>query len=119
MNEYWYLKIGKAPELKNRKDRLAYRIFEILPGFLSWLSIGLLIFLSFARPFWVAVFIIAFDIYWLVRIAYFYSHLAAAFSVMKKVKRTNWQEKLKSENLNWQEIYHLIILPFYKEGGEV
>ena len=82
-----YLKIGKATEIENKKDRLIYRSFEVLPGFLSWLSIAVLVFLSFAKPFWVAVFIIAFDIYWLIRIIYFYSHLAAAFTVMKKVKK--------------------------------
>ncbi len=113
-----YLKIGKATELENRKDRFIYRSFEIFPGLLSWSSIGLLILLSFTRPFWAAVFIIAFDIYWLIRVAYFYSHLAAAFAIMKKVKRTDWLEKLKSENLG-SEIYHLVILPFYKEGIEV
>ena len=114
-----YLKIGKANETKNRKDRITYRSFEILPGFLSWSSIGLLILFSFVRPFWVAAFIIAFDIYWLIRIAYFYSHLAAAFSIMKKIKKIDWYEKLKSESLNWNQIYHLVILPFYKEGEEV
>ncbi len=114
-----YLKIGKANELKYKKDRAIYRSFEILPGFLAYSSIGLLILLSFIKPFWVAVFIIAFDIYWLVRIAYFYSHLGTAFRMMKKVKRTDWHEKLKSENLAWQEIYHLVFLPFYKEGEEI
>lgn len=113
------MKVGKANELKDKKDRAIYRSFEILPGFLAWSSIGLLILLSFIKPFWVAVFIIAFDIYWLVRIAYFYSHLGAAFRMMKKVKRTDWQEKLKSENLAWQEIYHLVFLPFYKENEEI
>ncbi|MBI4117262.1 MAG: glycosyltransferase family 2 protein [Parcubacteria group bacterium] len=114
-----YLKIGKANELKDRKNRAIYRSFEILPGLLAWSSFGLLILLSFFKPFWVAVFIIAFDLYWLVRIAYFYSHLAAAFRMMKKIKRTDWQEKLKSENLAWQEIYHLVFLPFYKENEEI
>jgi len=114
-----YLKIGKADELKNKKDRVIYRSFEILPGFLAWSSIGLLILLSFIKPFWTAVFIIAFDLYWFIRIAYFYSHLGAAFRIMKKVKKTDWHEKLKSENLTWQEIYHLVFLPFYKENEEI
>ena len=114
-----YLKIGKATEIQNKKDRLVYRSFEILPGFLSWLTIGLLIFFSFANPFFVAAFIIAFDLYWIIRTAYFYSHLGAAFSMMKKVKKIDWFQRLKSENLNWEEIPHLVILPFYKEGKEI
>lgn len=134
-----YLRVGKANELKDKKDRLIYRTFEILPGFLAYLTLGLLIFSSFTKPFWVAVFIITFDIYWLIRIIYFYFHLAAAFRIMKKIKRTDWREKLRSENqstqnnlsarpssqlvessgLPWQEIYHLVFLPFYKEKEEV
>ncbi|MEK7203480.1 MAG: glycosyltransferase family 2 protein [Patescibacteria group bacterium] len=134
-----YLKIGKANEIENKKDRIIYRSFEILPGLLSWSSIGVLTLLSFTNPFFVAAFIIAFDLYWIIRTTYFYSHLAAAFSIMKRVKKINWLEKLKSENpstqnnlsarpssqqvessgLNWEEIYHLVVLPFYKEGKEV
>ncbi len=114
-----YLRVGKATEIENKKDRLIYRSFEILPGFLAYGSLGLLILFSFTKPFWVAVFMIAFDLYWLIRIAYFYSHLAAAFSIMKKVKKTDWLEKMESEKLDWKEIYHLVILPFYKEGKEV
>lgn len=114
-----YLKIGKANEIKDKKDRIIYRSFEILPGLLSWTTIGLLVFLSFSKPFFVAVFIIIFDLYWIIRITYFYSHLAAAFTIMKKVKRTDWYEKLKSEDLNWEQTYHLVILPFYKESEDI
>lgn len=114
-----YLKIGKANEIEKKKNRIIYRSFEILPGLLSWLTIGLLILFSFRRPAWVAIFIIAFDLYWIIRVAYFYSHLGAAFSIMKKVRKTNWHEKLKSGDLNWKKINHLIVLPFYKEDKEL
>jgi len=119
MNDYWYLKIGKANEIESKKDRMIYRSFEILPGLLSWLTIGLLTLFSFTRPSWIAIFIIAFDIYWIIRVAYFYSHLGAAFSIMKKVRKTDWHEKLESGKLKWGQIYHLVILPFYKEEKEV
>ncbi|OHB17259.1 MAG: hypothetical protein A2913_00015 [Parcubacteria group bacterium RIFCSPLOWO2_01_FULL_40_65] len=114
-----YLKIGKANEIKDKKDRMIYRSFEILPGLLSWLTIGLLTLFSFIRSSWVAIFIIAFDLYWIIRVTYFYSHLGAAFSIMKKIRKIDWQEKLKSGNLNWEEIYHLVVLPFYKEDKEI
>lgn len=124
--DYSYLKIGKPNELTDTKERFKYRFFEILPGLLAWSTIGILAALSFTNPFFVAAFIIAFDLYWLIRIGYFCSHLAAAFSVMKKVEKINWFEKLKTENLNphthtmsvgvnWKQIHHLIVLPFYKE----
>jgi hypothetical protein len=48
-----YLKVGKATELSGN-DRRLYRFFEILPGFLSWGTLILLIiltaFLEFSAP---------------------------------------------------------------------
>ena len=47
-----YLKIGRASELSG-KDRVVYRLLEILPGFLSWGTILAVIFLSWLTPIWV------------------------------------------------------------------
>lgn len=119
MSKENYLKIGKAFQLKNKKDYLIYRTFEIFPGFLSWATLIFLAYLSFSAPFFAAIFIIIFDILWFIRLSYWYLHLAAAFRIMKKIIKVDWLEKLKenpfSKN-NWQNIYHLIILPFYKEN---
>jgi hypothetical protein len=38
---------------------------------------------------------------------------------MKENLKINWFEKLKEEKLNWEGIYHLILLPTYKEPFEV
>ena len=62
-----YIKIGFARDLKIPKDRRLFRFLEILPGALSWGTLILMIFLSWKRPIWVAFFIIAFDIYWLLK----------------------------------------------------
>ncbi|MBU4347401.1 hypothetical protein KKF23_02485, partial [Patescibacteria group bacterium] len=59
-----YLKIGKATDLEG-KDRKLYRAFEILPGSLSWATLLILLVMSYFKPVWVAYFIIAFDVYWL------------------------------------------------------
>ncbi len=95
------------------------RFLEILPGLLSWLTIFLMIFLSAKAPNFVAIFIILFDIYWVFRIIYLYLHLRITFSEMNKNMKINWLEKLKESNYNWQNLYHLVILPMYKEPYEV
>jgi len=98
------------------------KILEILPGALTWFTLGLLIFLSYKQPIWVAIFIILFDCYWLFKTAFLYFHLQASFRQMRANKKINWLQKLgeqPSVSSKWQEIYHLIILPMYKEPHEV
>ncbi len=120
--EKYYLKIGKATDLKNPKERLLYRVLEIIPGLLAWTTLVGVIFLSWAKPVWIAVFIIAFDVYWLLKTVYLSFHLRAGYRRMKKQIAINWTrrlERLTAKGENWQDIYHLIILPMYKEGMDV
>ncbi|MDP3052345.1 MAG: glycosyltransferase family 2 protein [bacterium] len=99
------------------------KLLEIFPGALAWLTLGLLAFLSFKQPVWVAVFIIIFDCYWLCKTIFLYFHLQASFRQMRANKKINWIDKLtdnrQSATKNWQNIYHLIIFPMYKEPYEV
>ncbi|MEK7162715.1 MAG: glycosyltransferase family 2 protein [Patescibacteria group bacterium] len=147
-----------------------YRFFEIIPGFLAWLTIILIFFLSWLTPATMAIFIILFDIYWLLKTIYLSFHLRASFKKMKNNLKIDWFEKLKererslasaksvseaeraglvaksdqseaesqgariltdfSQNplgretpsfreARLSDIYHLIILPMYKEPYEV
>lgn len=111
-----YLKIGRASELRG-KDRIVYRLFEILPGFLSWGTIIGMVFFSWWRPVWAALFIIVFDVYWLVKTAYLSFHLNANWKRVKRNLKTNWMQRL--ENMKWQDLYQMIILPFYNEDVDV
>ena len=65
--ESYYLRVGGAGELADEQDRRFYRFLEILPGSLAWLTIFLMFFLSWLIPAFVAVFIILFDVYWLLK----------------------------------------------------
>src|SRR3989344_5902397 len=91
-----------------------YRFFEILPGTLSWMTLILMFILSWLIPAFVAVFIILFDIYWLLKTIYLSLHLRSTFSIMKKNLKVNWLGKLKELD-SWRDIYHLVILPMYRE----
>lgn len=115
-----YLQIGFARDLKNLKDKRLFRFLEIMPGVLSWSALIIFIFLSWQRPVWVAFFIIAFDIYWLLKTLFFSFHQQASFKIMRENMKINWVNKLKQlKNKEWKNIFHLIILPMYKEGLEV
>ena len=84
-----YLKIGKADELIGR-DRKIYRALEIMPGALSWVTLLGLLILSYFKPVFVAFFIIAFDVYWLLLVLFLGIHLIVSYRKLKKnLKNTN------------------------------
>src|SRR3989344_6517773 len=127
MNPVAYSKIGKADDLENKKDRRIYRFFEIMPGLMAWATILLIIILSFFLPVYIAVFIIIFDVYWLVKTVYLSFNLRVAFSRLRQNMKVNWKEKLEELDISpsvprsikhWTDIYHLVIFPMYKESKE-
>lgn len=95
------------------------RILEILPGFLSWLTLFLMVFISAKIPIAAAIFIILFDIYWLLKTIYLYLHLRITFKLMRQNLKIDWLKKTKTINQNWDKIYHLILFPMYKEPYEI
>jgi hypothetical protein len=104
------------------------RAYEILPGALAWATIILMFVLSWRLPIWVSIFIILFDIYWLLKTIYLSLHLRATFNEMKKNLATDWLAKLEEGNgvadaasasPRWQDIIHLVILPMFDEPYEV
>ncbi|MBI4158234.1 MAG: glycosyltransferase family 2 protein [Candidatus Yanofskybacteria bacterium] len=127
MSDYKYLHIGRAGDLLNEKDRKLYRFLEILPGLSAWLTLILIVALSFLTPFFMALFIIAFDIYWLLKTVYLSFHLRVAYNRLKINSKINWLERLNSLPTshfqlpisNWLDIYHIIFLPLYKESYEI
>jgi cellulose synthase/poly-beta-1,6-N-acetylglucosamine synthase-like glycosyltransferase len=125
---YDYLHIGRASDIADRKERTIYRLFEILPGASAWATFALIIFLSFKTPVFMALFIIAFDVYWLVKTIYLSLHLRVSYARLKDNLKINWLRKLESlpvadysfkDIQSWRDIYHFIFLPVYKEDYSI
>jgi len=115
-----YLNLSRNQDLKNPKERILYRCLEMLPGFISWITIALALLLSWLAPVVVAIFIIVFDFFWLFRISYLSFHQLSSYRQMKRNLETDWLMKLRNfKTKNWEEIYHLVIFPMYKEGVEI
>lgn len=127
MEEKWYLKAAHAPDFENPADYRLYRFFEILPGALMWTTLLGTILASWLAPVGASFFIIAFDIYWLLKTVFLSLHLRMSFSEMRKNVTVNWREKLNAVRhysgelklQSWQDIRHLVIIPFYQEEYEV
>ena len=124
--ENYYLRVGKATDLSGR-DYKIYRILEILPGFLSISTFVILIILSYFEPVFVAYFIIAFDVYWLLLVIYMAIFLIASYRNLKKGLKTDWRQKcenlavgkldlenaqpnsLARQGMTWKDVIHLIV----------
>ena len=116
-NDY-YLRVSKASDLKDLKERIIFRLFEILPGAFSWGILFLAVFLSWKAPFFVSIFIICFVIFWFFRTIYFSLHLWGSYKKMRKNEKIDWIKKL-NRFPQWKNIYHLIVSPMYKEPIEI
>src|SRR4030066_1894711 len=104
-----YLNLSSSLDLENKKERIIYRCFEFLPALLSWGTLFLAFIFSWLTPAVVAVFIIAFDCFWLLRVFYLSFYQSASYKLMKKNLSIDWLEK--GENLKkWENVFHLVIL---------
>lgn len=117
-----YLHVGNAPDLADPRDRRLYRFLEILPGFLAWLTLGLVVLISFLAPVFATIFIILFDLYWLIKTIYLSVLTRASFHKMRSNLKVDWANRLTSvpENpelpgVTPEDIYHLVILPVARE----
>jgi cellulose synthase/poly-beta-1,6-N-acetylglucosamine synthase-like glycosyltransferase len=98
------------------------RFLEILPGLLSWTTLAVVVLLSWQKPAWIAIFIILFDTYWLLKTIYLSIHLRFSFKKMRENLKVDWLQKLydlRPTTYKWEDIYHLVILPMYDEPYEV
>lgn len=99
-------------------EHTQYRLLEILPGLLVWLSFALAITMSFVRPLWVIVFIILFDLYWFIRAVYVLVYLFIAYRRYRNAMTIDWKTRVASVQ-GWESIHHLIVIPLSKEPYEI
>ena len=109
------------------------RFFEMVPGILAWLTLIFMFLFSWLLPVYVSIFIILFDIYWVLKTVYLSLHLRATFSEMRRVMKIDWLAEIRGEfpegvaivasadrtRPTLSEIYHLVVFPMYDEPYEV
>lgn len=72
------------------------RLLEIAPGALTWLTLLLPVALSLVRPVWVAYFIIAFDLYWMIKSFRLSINLIRGYRRLHVAQKVDWNQRL-----NW------------------
>lgn len=128
-----YLKIGKATELEGNDYKL-YRGLEMVPGILSLGTLIILIVFSYFKPVWVAYFLIAFDVYWLLQVIYLAMYLISSYTKVQKNIKVDWKglclslspenpslptDCLTKKGMKWTDLRQLVILPTYNEDLEI
>lgn len=92
------------------------RVWEIIPGLLTWLTLILPIIISFYQPTVVITIVLAYATYWLIKVLTMTVFLVAGFARYKSQRKIRWEERLKQSFPDrYQSLYHLAIIPTYKE----
>ncbi|HAO81755.1 MAG TPA: hypothetical protein DDW92_03105 [Candidatus Veblenbacteria bacterium] len=100
--------------LKRLPKPTVYRLFEMIPGILVWVTLIGAVVLSIVKPLWAIYVIILFDLYWLMRVSYLLIHMMAGWRKFSWTLKQNWLPQAQALP-DFDKIYHLIFLPTYKE----
>lgn len=96
-----------------------YRILEMIPGLLVWITFIFSILISIIHPLWGVYFILAFDLYWLLRILYLLVFMNMSWRRYSTALTIDWWEKLKKETPAYVDYYHAIFLPTLREPFDI
>ncbi len=76
-------------------DKMLQRVFEIIPGTVSWvLVVGLFLF-AFWQPVMVAIIIIVFMLSWVMRLFYYLIFLGLSYARIRYEKDTDWISRVR------------------------
>ncbi|MFC1570215.1 glycosyltransferase [Candidatus Omnitrophota bacterium] len=76
-------------------DAKLQRVFEILPGLTSWTIILGMSFLAIFKPFVAAIIIIAFYLYWLLKLLYLTLFLILSYARLSIEDKTDWMARIR------------------------
>ncbi len=97
------------------------RFFEILPGAVAWTAMLLLLALSIFAPTALAILMIFYVVFWLLRIFFMSYRLILGYIYHRREMALDWLELLKKlpPEDEWRKIYHVVLVPTYKEDIEI
>ena len=94
------------------------RFWEMILGILVWITLVGALVSALVYPLGAVIFIIIFDLYWVFRVFYFVILVFLAYSRYRRTTKVNWTKKLQEVD-GWEEIYHIVMLPTYKEDVSI
>lgn len=100
------------------KTKRYYRLWEIFPGAATWAIFIIPIFLALYIPNILASLVIVYAVYWLVKAFMMSVRLVIAYKKYQQEIKTDWLSLCKKLPNDWKKIYHILIIPAYKESFE-
>ncbi len=95
-----------------------HRFLEMIPGMIAWGVLSIAFLLAIFAPIAGIIFIIVFDLYWMLRVYYFVIHVIAAYRSYRYTLSVNWYAKVQ-EIEGWDRLYHLLMLPTLHEDESI
>lgn len=95
-----------------------YRFLEMIPGGIAWGVLMFAVSLSFFAPIAGIIFIIVFDLYWMLRVYYFVIHVLAAYRAYQKTLAVDWYAEVQ-KIAHWERIYHVMMLPTLRDDESI
>jgi len=77
------------------REKRLQRALEILPGALTWGTFIALAILAFVSPWAMAIFVILFCLYWLLRVLYYAGLMLAAYGRLRRERGIDWFSRAK------------------------
>jgi hypothetical protein len=92
------------------------RVWEIIPGLLTWTTLTGLILLAVFNPSVLTMLVLLYAIYWLIKVFLITGYLLAGFARYNRERKIDWLTKLNNDYPEAQNrFYHVAIVPTYKE----
>lgn len=96
------------------------RLFEILPGLLTWFTFILPFALAFTYPKLVSLVVMIYALYWLFKTVTMSYHLVLGYIHYKQAMRRHWHHELTTQYPDrWRDVIHLVFVPMYKEPTDI
>lgn len=96
------------------------KIFEFIPGLITWFFLFLPFIVAFAGYPEIMVIYVAFlTIYWAYRGLKFATGLVIGYKRMQRDVSTDWMKKIKDEGLAYDHLHYVLIFPIVREGEDV
>jgi len=75
------------------QNRILRRVFEIIPGFISWSVLLLFITVTAVAPIAGAILVVLFNLFWVFRLFYMTTLIVLSYSILDQEREANWHER--------------------------
>lgn len=103
------------------REKLSKRIFEILPGMISWVIIIGIIVLFFLKPMLTAIFLILYLVFWVCRLLYMSALMVLAHHRIISKKDIDWLALCRDvkTDMCFNDVLHVVLYTVYKEPSQL